>query len=267
MTRKILRLQFEDTDPLFIINQHFSVKGKKSPQEKVRYNEPNFEMIDDNLMDISHDFLDREGRTPVFCNDNDNVHHSSHSTKCVQFLDGKKRKVRFWPNMIDITLQGTLPLSTDKPCRNCHCKYSTSPIGCPVKYFSDYNTNTLRKNQITKFIKENKIKSSDIDFFETEHLFCRVSCVKSYIKNCLSKQPYSHKYNNSIVYLTLMYKKINNIEGIPPSIPVADPIDIMEKYGGHLSVEEYQKRSGKYQSTFNCIRPLMFSCSPCIEEI
>jgi len=190
--------------------------------------------------------------------------------KALYFFDSRKAKVKTWPVMIETTQKGCLPLYTTKPCRRCSDTYNTHPIGCPIKYNKNLNNkDDIRYQRIVKFLSDNNLPTDSNDFFETEYMFCTWPCLKSYIFDCMAKNPHSHKYKNSLSYMTLMYKKIHGITGVPPIIPSAGPLSILEKYGGHMTIEEYRSSFGilEYNETVNIRRPYMFSCSAYIEEI
>ena len=189
--------------------------------------------------------------------------------RSLQFLDSKKNKVKLWPVMIDLTQKGSLPLYTNKPCRHCHHPFSTHPIGCPVKYNPEISDkNDIRYKRIKEVFDVYNINDITTDFFETEHLFCSWPCVKAYIMESLSSHPNSLKYSESLSYLTLMYKKVHDLENKDINIPVAPPIEVIDTYGGHLAIDEYRSSFGviTYNNTINVRRPYMFSSSKYIEE-
>jgi hypothetical protein len=205
---------------------------------------------------------------------------SKQDKNAMYFLDIKKNKIKSWPIMIDITNNIILPLLTQKPCRNCHSPYTTSPIGCPIEYYPNVpngSGNTIarcdeldsKKKQIQAFFKKHNFQATDTDYFVTEKLFCSFSCVKSYIISCLSVNPMSSRYCDALSYLTLMFKKINSVEGVPLNIPEAPSIDTLDNYYGPLSIEDYRKSIGvlRYDVTTNIKRPIMFSSSIYIEEV
>lgn len=209
---------------------------------------------------------DAKGITEVdILHENDKVGNRS-----LFFFDSKKRKVKLWPVMIDVTQNGGLPLYTNKPCRNCHHGFSTHPIGCPIRYNANVtDSNDEKCKRVIKFLEDHNLPSNTNDFFETEGMFCSWPCVKAYIFSCLSRNPHSHRYKNALSYMTLMFKKINGTKGVPDVIPSAGPINTIDVYGGHLTIDEYRASFGvlKYDETINIRRPYMFSCSQYIEEI
>ena len=200
------------------------------------------------------------------------------SDRIQYFFDTKKVRVKTWPVMMDNVQKGPLPLYTNKPCRWCHHAYETHPFGCPIKYnphissttvSNVHNTNSLAlRDRVTSFLVENNLACDTNDFFETEHMFCSLPCVKSYILGCLSNNNKAYKYKKSLSYLTLLYKKMYDVLIIPSIIPKAGPIEVLEAYGGHLTIKEYRASFGllNYEETSNVRRPYMFSSSDYIEE-
>jgi len=55
---------------------------------------------------------------------------------------------------------------------------------------------------------------------------------------------------------------------INPIIPIAGPVEVIDSYGGHLSIKEFRASFGflQYETTINVKRPYMFSSSMYIEE-
>ena len=215
-------------------------------------------------------------------NDNDDVdiYHETgeQSNKILYFFDSKKTKIKAWPVMVDVTNCGPLPLYTRKPCRNCHKQYDTHPIGCPLKYIphinidKDFDIESLdpKKKAVLLFLKKNNFSTERNDYFETENLFCRYTCVKSYILECLSITRGAQKYKNALSNLTIMYRKLHGITtNILTAIPAAQDIELMEDYGGHLTIDELREADGIliYNETINIKRPLMYSISTYYEEL
>ncbi len=77
------------------------------------------------------------------------------------FLDLKKNKVVLWPVMANNTKTLLLPLKTNHPCRQCHQRFSTSPIGCPLEYNS--NVEDWMTEQLIIMTKEYKIMIGGFD--------------------------------------------------------------------------------------------------------
>jgi hypothetical protein len=191
--------------------------------------------------------------------------------RAMYFFDAKKNKIKIWPVMFNSAECGNiLPLSTTNPCRQCHYKFITYPLGCPIKYYPHIlNDEDPKKIQIINFLKEHNFPTTSTEYFETEHLFCSFPCVKAYIISNLSKNAMSSKYSNSLSYLTIMFKKLNGIEGIPPYIPPSHAIETLQNYGGHLNIEEYRSSIGimEYEVTINNMKPIMYGNSVLVEEL
>ena len=144
--------------------------------------------------------------------------------KPILFVDAKKSTVELWPIMWDVTSEGLLPEQTTRPCRKCKFQFQTRALGCPLNY------------------------SSESHCFFTEHIFCSFPCIKAYILSCLSVEPTSCKYGNSLNYLSMMYKISYNIKTSKHIIiDPAPSLDFLEIYGGHLQISEY--RSLLYSNT------------------
>ncbi len=228
-----------------ILNLHLNVKSKTDTSDCV-------EMIGESFAEGSSTLIHDD---MSFC-----------EKKAVYFLDAKKNKIKLWPVMINTSI-GILPLMSDKPCRNCHHTYSTCPIGCPIQYYPHIVEDSPRKIQIQTFLRENNFQSQLTDYFVTEHMFCTLPCVRAYIFSCLSKNPMSRKYGDSLSYLLLMFKKLNNIEGIPENIPIAPMIETLVNYNGHLKIDEYRNLNDVlHYFTINIKRPIMFASCGYIEE-
>jgi len=179
------------------------------------------------------------------------------SDRCYYYLDAHKKRVKMWPNMIDITLNGALPTSTTKPCWYCRHAFSTVPLGCPLRYVT--NTAALEKYLNDKNFHKDKKK---MGYFETEGIFCSFPCIKRYISDARS----ATRYKDSASLLTLLhfyyFKKVINI-------PLSPPWKTLATYGGHLTIDEFRKTFGllAYVETVNVQRPLMFSSSQMTEEL
>ena len=240
---------FTDISYKEIINLHFNEVSTSFPKSKG-------EQVFNNSIK-KHSEVDFERESDV-----------NTDKKFICFLDSKKKKVKYWPTMIDCANNFILPLVTDKPCRNCHHSYNTHPIGCPINYHILTEENPKKKT-VDDFLKKYNFISDKNDYFETECMFCSMPCVKSYIMSCLSKNPLSYKYCNSLSYTSLMYKKIHDIQGKIPHIHLAHPITTITSYGGHLTIDEYRASTTmiRFDESVNIRRPIMFPSFPCIEEL
>lgn len=179
------------------------------------------------------------------------------SKRSYYFLDNRKIQNKYWRNLIDITISGPLPNSIDKPCWWCRNTFTTNPIGCPLKYNSHKEGNTV----VDEKFKKAGIKTTTNEFFETEGLFCSFPCCKAFIID----QKAAARYQESLALLSLMLIKIY---GKSVDIPIAPTWKVLKEYGGHLTIDEFRSTFGKldYTLTVNMRRPYMFCSSQLLEE-
>lgn len=205
------------------------------------------------------------------------------SKRAYYFLDTRKIQNKFWVIMIDVTLNGPLPSSIQKPCWWCRHKFGTKPIGCPLRYHPH------KKTGIEKERFEDKMKNADLptttnDFFETEGCFCSFPCCKAFILD----QKGSVKYKESLTLLSLLFSILYSTDTRPVGVfaigknktedttktedkydfPAAPSWKLLKDYGGHLTIEEWRSTFGKleYDPTVNSRRPYMFCSSQYISE-
>ena len=211
---------------------------------------------------------------PIICDDQDEDNHVTNlsdlmhekSNRYITIVDPSKNHIKMWISMIDFTKAVFLPISTNKPCWWCRGQFATSPIGCPVRYYSNH-ISERKKDRIQQKLQSINLPSDTTDFFETEGIFCSFPCCKAYI---LSKQHRS-KYNESCTLLTLMYQKLF---GYIQIIKHAGSVHTIDIWGGHLTLQEF--RDSFCQLTYNttpneerpfmCIRPYMCATGTYIEE-
>ena len=182
------------------------------------------------------------------------------SKRVYYFLDPHKIQTKYWGNMIDVTINGPLPSSTNKPCWWDRHVFTTTPIGCPLRYHPN-KKDGLEKERFEKNMKSANINVDSNNFFETEGYFCSFPCCHAYILS----QRNSVKYKDSAVLLSRMFEIFH---GIKANYPTAPSWKILKEYGGHLTVQEYRATFGKleYVSTVNVRRPYMFSSSQYLAE-
>lgn len=197
-------------------------------------------------------------------NINDILHESGKQSKrSTIFLDPHKGQVKLWSIMIDFTLRGALPRFTNMACWTCRNKFTSHPIGCPIKYIN--SRKDCEDEKIKEWFKENNLLLDDKDgYFLTEGVFCMFPCVKSYIFNELSRTK-SPKYKKALGLLSLMYFKLTGNISV---IPHAGSWKITKDWGGHLTPQEYRASVGslEYTETTNIRRPYMFCTSQYIQE-
>jgi len=207
------------------------------------------------------EYSDEEGESSV------NFLHEKDKKKRrgMLFIDPQRGQVKTWATMIDVTIGGALPRFTKKPCWSCRNRFNTHPIGCPIK-FNPTPKNPVLVNRLKERFKEMNIifDENNLDFFETDGIFCSFPCVKFYILDQISKTK-SSKYKKALEYLSLMYYRISGDMIIIPSAPTWK---LSVDWGGHLTPVEYRASIGhlEYNETLNVLRPYMFCSSNWIRE-
>lgn len=238
---------------------------------------------------LSGDEVDKITDIPVV----DLLHEKS--KRAYYFLDTRKIQNKFWGVMIDITLNGPLPNTIQKPCWWCKHKFSSKPIGCPLKYHP-HKTSGIEKDRFEEKMKAVGLPTTTNDFFETEGLFCSFPCCKAFILD----QKGSVKYKESLTLLSLLFSILYSTEKHPIGIfsadnllsittkknkkstliphktlplettdfPTAPSWKLLKDYGGHLTIEEWRSTFGKleYDLTVNVRRPYMYCSSQYISE-
>lgn len=181
------------------------------------------------------------------------------------FIDPQRGQVKLWATMIDFTIAGAIPRITKKPCWSCRNKFNTHPVGCPIKY-NPTPKNPIHANRIKERFREMNVSfdENNLDFFETEGIFCSFTCVKFYILDQLAKTK-SAKYKKALEYLSLLYYKITGESVIIPSL---SSWKLSLDWGGHLTPTELRASVGNldYNETVNVMRPYMFCSSNWIKE-
>lgn len=197
-----------------------------------------------------------EGVLPQTIIDDENLLLPNESGKKTYFfIDSRKVQNKLWPIMLDMNLKGILPNATNKLCWWDRNAFKTRPIGCPLKH---HPKRLLVDDTVKNILGD---IPTDRDFYETEGIFCSLSCCKAYILS----QGNNLKYKDSIALLSMIvlsiYKKRINI-------PVAPSFKVLKEYGGHLGINEYRLSLGEieYEENINSKRPLFISRSQYISE-
>lgn len=238
---------------------------------------------------LSGDEVDKITDIPVA----DLLHEKS--KRAYYFLDTRKIQNKFWGVMIDVTLNGPLPNTIQKPCWWCKHKFPSKPIGCPLKYHP-HKTSGIEKDRFEEKMKAVGLPTTTNDFFETEGLFCSFPCCKAFILD----QKGSIKYKESLTLLSLLFSILYSSDKHPIGIfsldskkskkttpmphkktllpensradttdfPTAPSWKLLKDYGGHLTIEEWRSTFGKleYDLTVNVRRPYMYCSSQYISE-
>ncbi len=172
--------------------------------------------------------------------------------------------------MIDIYSGGAVPRFTNKKCfGNCRSKHKNHPVGCPIKYHSIKKDNQTKASKLNeqRFIerlKEANLPTDELDFFETEGLFCGINCVKGYILQKLAEG--KRRYQKSLTLLTLMQLRLFGEISIIDKTP---SWKLLKEWGGHLDARELRASVGKliYIETPNIRRPYMYSSATYTREL
>jgi len=187
------------------------------------------------------------------------------------FVDCFKSNVKTWIASIDSISGKPLPIKTDLRCWNHDHPFTTCALGVPIK-FCKYNSSSLVKKAILDtYFKDldsmkhsNKVKSANsfgdinmLEYFETIGVFCSFPCMQSYVY----KNSHSVLFKESTTLIELMYYKYY---GNRISIPEAPPRELINVYGGELTLEEWLDKLNnldccKINKTVNMKRPFTIS--------
>lgn len=193
------------------------------------------------------------------------------------FMNQYKNQSRMFAVMIDVTQNGALPRMTHRPCWWCRSSFSSIPVGCPIKY--NKNTpGTLEAKRFDEYLKSiNIVSDGSNDFFETEGIFCTLSCAKAYALDQLQRTS-SPRYKDSLILLNLIKEKTDPCVGghggqaghgsQDSTIPIAPSWKMIDEWGGHLTPREFRESFGlvEYKETINLRRPLLYSTSQYFQE-
>lgn len=183
--------------------------------------------------------------------------HKSTGKDQVNFLNFQSTKTVYWITFIDFIRQYVLPSYTDKPCWWHRESFACHPIGCPIEYHN-FKNQPLMSEYIKNNLKESNITfgEHEVEFFETEGIFCSLSCVKAWILNELPKNPI--KYQKCLGLLSVLAIKLNKKD--KNIITCAPSWKLLDKWGGHLNNDDYIDGIEKnmFCDTPNIKRPMMF---------
>jgi hypothetical protein len=173
----------------------------------------------------------------------------------ISFLDETKKIHKCQVSMIDFN-SGKNISKLQYNCYWCRNPFTTAPIGCPIKYISSQavkqyfseisrdkyiikeNINLDRKNIIDG---DKRIDIEEKEYYETDGVFCSFNCCCAYIKDNKHNLLYAH----SEVLLTEIYNQIfgNDIK----KIEQAPHWRLIDKYGGHLTIEDFRESFNKVE--------------------
>ncbi|ALX27529.1 putative zinc finger/DNA-binding protein [Golden Marseillevirus] len=154
-----------------------------------------------------------------------------------------------------------MPVRTDIPCFWCREQFDTSPIGLPIA-FVRHRDDGVFAERMTEFLRYHNLPTDQgNEYFETEGVFCSLSCCKAYI---LDEMPKNREwYRKSSMLLTILQKKL---EGVVKNIDPAPSWKLLKKWGGQLTPEEFHSGTKKYEISSNVKRPYMYCTGRYVEE-
>lgn len=164
--------------------------------------------------------------------------------------------------MYDYYQNKALPQYTTKPCWWCRSTFSTQPLGCPIKYVSEENSDS---ENVLEMLKEQNLSTEDgTDYFEIEGIFCDFPCMKAYILHRI-KITNSPVYRKSLTLLTLLCYKLT---GKIMAIPTANDWRLIQEWGGVYTKEQFRELNGKViiNSSINRKRPIMYAQGICFQQ-
>jgi len=130
--------------------------------------------------------------------------------------------------------ENSYPEKTDISCWWCCYNFNTIPVSLPYKYYN------------------NK--------FYTYGIFCSFNCACSY-----NFQTDDYNMYERYGLLNLLYKKISKSDKLI-KIKMSSPREILRKFGGYLSIEEFRKNNLSNQKIYKVNLPPIITILPSIEE-
>lgn len=143
-------------------------------------------------------------------------------------------KLQTFVGLVDHVSQRRLPLQTDIPCYGCHRRFSTVPLGIPVKYHPSVYREDDRKRTVT--VRERSECSDKVtvnEYFEVESIVCSFNCMYNVIEDCPSSI-----YRESKLLIPLMYRTIFG-EYPKTRIYRSPSWRLRREYGGPLDDKEW----------------------------
>ena len=128
---------------------------------------------------------------------------------------------------------------TDIACWWCTFQFDTLPCFIPERYVGNSDNKT-----------ENK--------FFVYGCFCSFDCATAYN---IGLNDYKVMDRNSLIK-----KLYNMITGKSDDIKIAAPREVLTRFGGHISIEEYRKGNASISKEYRLLLPPMVNLLACIEE-
>lgn len=202
----------------------------------------------------------------------------------------QQRQVTF----IDYVKFGSLPNRTDMSCWHCRHPFSTSPIGCPIRFIeptaekhhieSPISIHITSNNEDSSFAISNSGASATTSatlnntkrgnsslktippivttnsHYLTLGVFCSFPCVLAHI----DENKHIHAYRDSKSLLQSLYYKLYSTD---LNVKPASSWQSLKSYGGTLTIEEFRRAfcTCNYVITKDIRRPFMVSVGKHIE--
>lgn len=151
-------------------------------------------------------------------------------------------EVKIYPsdlNLFDTNQNKFIPQKTDLCCWWCTCQFDTLPTYLPEKY------------------SENN--------FYVSGCFCSFNCAGAYNLSLADNKVWDRYSLLKLMYYMINKNKINSIVDI--DINIAGPKELLNKYGGPMTIEEYRKNSKILGREYHKLIPPFIPVNSGFEEI
>ena len=151
-------------------------------------------------------------------------------------------EVKIYPsdlNLFDTNQNKFIPKKTDLCCWWCTCQFNTFPTYLPEKY------------------SENK--------FYVSGCFCSFNCAGAYNLSLADNKIWDRYSLLKLMYYMINKNKISSIGDI--DINIAGPKELLDKYGGPMTIEEYRKNSKILGREYHKLIPPFIPVNSGFEEI
>jgi len=151
-------------------------------------------------------------------------------------------EVKVYPsnlNLFDTNQNKLIPKKTDLCCWWCTCQFDTLPTYLPEKY------------------SENN--------FYVSGCFCSFNCAGAYNLSLVDNKVWDRYSLLKLMYYMINKNKINSFVDI--DINVAGPKELLNKYGGPMTIEEYRKNSKILGREYHKLIPPFIPVNSGFEEI
>lgn len=204
----------KNINPLKLIYEHLLVNIENKTKDVLQYDAEGY---------VDHIIQDS---ITITTNLSDILKESS--TNYTIFNDIRKNPIKGWPTLIDSTnKEFNYNKLTKIKCWWCKNSFDNYPLGIPLK---------LKNN-----LQSSNTKCDTILHLQVEGVVCSFCCGKSYIVDTTTKI-YGSRYKDSLSLLNWLFNisKQNSIE-----IPFAPHWNLLQDFGGHLTINEFRASFGK----------------------